>query len=134
MSKRKNTLNDLQEFLKLQASTLVSPQAVEAFPSPSSSWHTVTKDQPDSTKSSQTEFVEPKEQIKAVVERTFDIHHELKSLAEKDRGAFYEAIIKATESLPGGTKDVLLINTALYLKHGDNWKWEIEEYWKAVKS
>jgi hypothetical protein len=28
-------------------------------------------------------------------------------------------------------KDALLINTLLYLKHGDNWKAGIENYWKS---
>lgn len=134
MSKRKNTLNDLQEFLKLQASTLVQPQAVENSPQPISIEHAESKEQSVLTRPTQRELAEPRELEKMVSEKSFDINQELKSLAQKDRKAFYDAILSATESLQNGTKDVLLINTVLYLKHGENWKRGIEEYWRAIKS
>jgi hypothetical protein len=115
MSKKKNTLNDLEEFLKLQASTLVVP-------------------------SSLAEKVEPA--IKVEVESKVSLEKELseKELVEKiktlakDKSAFYNLIISATENLPNKSKDdTLLINTALYLKSGASWKDAIRNYWESKK-
>ena len=126
MSKRKNTLNDLEEFLKLQASTLVPPQPVEQPP---------VAETRKSAPTPAPEVVQVKE-TPAVSQPTqpIDLLAEMKKLAAQSKSGFYDFIIQTAESMPNGTNDVLLINTALYLKHGDNWKQGIEEYWKKRKA
>jgi hypothetical protein len=125
MSKRKNTLNDLEEFLKLQASTLVPPQPVE-------------QSKPVEASKEEPRIVQPVEQpaITPLVQpaKPIDVLEEMKRLATQNKNGFYDHIIKVAEAMPGGTNDVLLINTALYLKHGDNWKSGIEEYWRKRKA
>ena len=125
MSKRKNTLNDLEEFLKLQASTLVPPQPVE----PSKSVV-----QPKTVEPEQEEEVRGPQVSQPVSAQVVDLLGEMKKMAVQNKAEFYDYIIKAAEAMPSGSNDVLLINTALYLKHGDNWKAGIEEYWTKRKS
>lgn len=127
MSKRKNTLNDLEEFLKLQASTLVPPQPVEQ-PKPVEA----PKEEPPIVSA---QAVEPPASSSPVhPPKPVDVLEEMKKLATQNRNGFYDHIIKVAETMPDGTNDVLLINTALYLKHGDNWKSGIEEYWRKRKA
>jgi hypothetical protein len=125
MSKRKNTLNDLEEFLKLQASTLVPPQPVESS-------------RPLEVPKEESRIAQPLEQptiaSPAHSAKPMDLLEEMKKLAIQNKSNFYDHIIKAAEAMPDGANDVLLINTALYLKHGDNWKGGIEEYWRKRKS
>lgn len=114
MSKKKNTLKDLDEFLKQQAATLVSPtQLSETIPA-----------QP-----------EKKTDVPADISAA-TILKDLNALAETEgiafRKKFYDFIIQSMEaqqnSLP---EDKMLINTALYLKSGDRWKEAIQQYWKG---
>jgi len=113
MSKKKNTLRDLDEFLKQQAATLVSPtQLSDTIPAQTEK----QKDTPEEVS-------------------TTSILNDLKALAEAEgtsfRKKFYDFIIQSVEaqqnSLP---EDKMLINTALYLKSGDKWKEVIRQYWK----
>jgi len=123
MSKRKNTLNDLEEFLKLQASTLVPPQPVEPA---------ITKEETIAEPVSKpVEIAHPPE----YAHQPLDLIAELKKTAGRSKAGFYDFIVRAVESLPDNNpNDILLINTALYLKHGDNWKQGIEEYWRKRKT
>jgi hypothetical protein len=114
MSKKKNTLQDLDEFLKQQAAALVSPtQLSDTIPA-----------QPEKK-------IEVSEAIS-----TATILKDLKVLADTEgisfRKEFYDIIIQSIEaqqnSLP---EDKMLINTALYLKSGDKWKEAIKQYWKS---
>ena len=125
MSKKKNTLKDLDEFLKQQAATLVSPvqlsekidapEPVKQSPAPSPAVTSFSEDVSAST-----------------------LLRDLNTLAAQEgssyRKKFYDLIIQSLEnqhqSLP---EDKMLINTALYLKSGDNWKDVIRNYWKTVK-
>jgi inosine-uridine nucleoside N-ribohydrolase len=125
MSKKKNTLKDLDEFLKQQAATIVTPenlsQQVNEIPSVKSNAVPVAKEQ--KTAATQSEISSTK------------ILEDLKKLAEKNgasfRKEFYDIIIKTLETeRDASSEDMMLINTALYLKHGDNWKDRIREYWK----
>jgi hypothetical protein len=133
MSKKKNTLKDLDEFLKQQAATLVSPQRL----------------------SEKTETSEPvavpktpaeKETLAPVQNRTPDktissasIANDLKHLAltngttvgEEFCNILLTAMERQDEFSP---EDKMLINTALYVKHGSNWKEAIRQYWKNKKS
>jgi hypothetical protein len=117
MSKKKNTLKDLDEFLKQQAATLVSPEKLSQ-----------KVEEPEITVSTQQPV--PEQQIS-----TEKILSDLKMLAKKEGPAFkknlYDLIIKSLEDQPhASAEDKMLINTALYLKSGDNWKDAIRTYWK----
>lgn len=121
MSKKKNTLKDLDEFLKQQAASLVSPEKLsEKIEEPVAAVHkpvVAEVAQPVTTEvSSQT------------------ILKDLKVLASKEGNGFrsklYDLIISSLESDNNQSpEDMMLINTALYLKSGDNWKNAIKEYW-----
>jgi hypothetical protein len=120
MSKKKNTLKDLDEFLKQQAATLVAPDQLSD----------AVRQTNHETQHAATENQQTKE-ITHV-----KILDDLTTLAEKEGAAFrkifYDLIIKSVEkqkdSLP---EDKMLINTALYLKSGSNWKNVIREYWRS---
>jgi len=113
MSKKKNTLQDLDDFLKQQAATLVTP---EALGDTVETVHVVERVAPklDGEKSSIEEF----QTVPSKHDPTF-------------RKKLYDFIIESLEtqkdSLP---EDKMLINTALYLKSGDNWKNVIRQYWR----
>ncbi len=119
MSKKKNTLKDLDDFLKQQAATLVAPTPLS-----------------DTIK----QAVEEDKGIVPVPEITSDVSvacllEDIKTLSEKEgqsfRKKFYDVIIKSLESQKTSTaEDKMLINTALYLKSPENWKEEIRSYWK----
>ncbi len=118
MSKKKNTLSDLEEFLKIQASSLVTPPTLS-----------------QKVKKEEAIPVELAAQVlRESTPSTISADYILKALHQlslKDKKAFYSLIIKATKGLPNySTEDTLLINTALYLKGGSNWKETVKEYWK----
>ncbi len=117
MSKKKNTLNDLEEFLKLQASSLVTPSSLtEKVP---------VKETTVPVEVTKAEPVKEKELLKEE-----NLVEKVQALAA-DKNAFYTFIITVTEGLSNKTKeDTLLINTALYLKGGHNWKEVVADYWK----
>ncbi|WP_276369123.1 hypothetical protein [Chryseolinea sp. H1M3-3] len=110
MSKKKNTLQDLNAFLKQQAATLVTPETFSA-----------TVETTSEVSSADTKNI--------LVQNTFN------DIGAKDDPAFrkklYEFIIQSLEdqknSLP---EDKMLINTALYLQHGSDWKNAIRQYWR----
>jgi hypothetical protein len=129
MSKRKNTLNDLEEFLKLQASTLAAPKPVDV------------PREPEPIVAQAIEEKRPVEVVERVVEKiieklvpapaqAFDLKEELQKIASRDKTEFYNLLLNTFNTVPQA-KDALLINTLLYLKHGDNWKAGIENYWKS---
>jgi hypothetical protein len=113
MSKKKNTLQDLDDFLKQQAATLVTPD-------------TLTKVE---AQQKTTQDVLPQKEAQPVSEDLTSTP----SMGDPDfRGKLYDYIIRSLEaqkdSLP---EDKMLINTALYLKSGGDWKKIIREYWKS---
>lgn len=115
MSKKKNTLKDLDEFLKQQAATLVAPEKL-------------SEKVKDDTK-------EPAPQQNTSSEITTEkVLSDLQWLSKNSstfRKEFYDIIVRTIESqgqsLP---EDKMLVNTALYLKSGDRWKDVIKEYWR----
>lgn len=120
MSKKKNTLKELDEFLKQQAAILVTPTPLgDAIQEPPIVHKTTARPTERPTEISTTKILE-----------------DLKALSDKEgasfRIKFYDLIIQSTEaqnkSLP---EDKMLINTALYLKSGEKWKEAIREYWKG---
>lgn len=123
MSKKKNTLKDLDEFLKQQAATLVEPASlkdkIEPVAEPTQSAPIVHNTVVSSSPATADGIVQA-----------------LQELSVREGAAFrkklYDIIIQSVEkqgaSLP---EDKMLINTALYLKGGDQWKEVIKEYWKG---
>jgi hypothetical protein len=130
MSKKKNTLKDLDEFLKQQAATLVSPSRLSE------------KVQAPVQKVVEIEAAPQEEE--PLVQNNHHHHHEvsgeqllrdLNALAKKEghrfRHQLYDLIISAVEEQNQfSAEDRMLINTALYLKSGDQWKDSIREYWR----
>ena len=117
MSKKKNTLQDLDDFLKQQAATLVTPETLS-----------------DTVETKQViEKVEVQTPKQVVEKSTVD---EFIIAASKHDPTFrkklYDFIIESLEtqkhSLP---EDKMLINTALYLKSGSDWKNAIRQYWRG---
>lgn len=117
MSKKKNTLQDLNDFLKQQAAALVSPDKLgEKFP--------------ESPEAKSIEPVAVSNEISAE-----KILHDLKLLSEKEGSQFrkklYDLIVHSLEGHKNTSpEDMMLINTALYLKYGEHWQEKIREYWR----
>jgi hypothetical protein len=119
MSKKKNTLKDLDEFLKQQAATLVAPPKLSVMQEPER--RTVQADAGDALTN-----------VEITIER---IMNDLQALAGKQdpkfKKDFYDLIIRTLESqTKTSPEDKILINTALYLKHGNRWKEMVRAYWK----
>jgi hypothetical protein len=124
MSKKKNTLKDLDEFLKQQAATLVSPSRLSDPPSLPAKEQAPAKEEP---------VTAPRQPGATVSAETLlqDLQHLAKSDARLLRNQLYDLIISAVEAQNQySAEDRMLINTALYLKGGDQWKNVIREYWK----
>jgi hypothetical protein len=131
MSKKKNTLKDLDDFLKQQAATLVSPaklsEQIETPPPPAAEAIPVASVQVSAV-------VEPAPV--AVEEVTMaKILDAIKTLAQKEgttaQDKLYDVILQAADAkVISSAEDKMLINTVLFLKSGDNWKDAIRDYWK----
>ena len=100
---KKNPLNDLDQFLKQEASSIVTPSSL-------------------SEKLKQNENASPAPAANSIEEQ-------LLMLAKQDTSKFYDTLITVGEKI-GNEKSTMLINTALYLKHGDNWKEAVKAYWE----
>jgi hypothetical protein len=123
MSKKKNTLKDLDEFLKQQAATLVSPSRLSDQTEPTSPKEIISENQ--SGLQSRQDPVS-----------SADILQQLQLLAKKAgsgfRGELCDLIIKTVEAQnQDSPEDRMLINTALYLKSGTQWKEAVRNYWKS---
>jgi hypothetical protein len=115
MSKKKNTLQDLDDFLKQQAATLVTPETL----TDTAELKPVIKD---------VEIQTPKQTEKKVVDE-FQIAGS--ALDPMFRQKLYDFIIESLETQKDSSpEDKMLINTALYLKSGTDWKNAIRQYWK----
>lgn len=115
MSKKKNTLKDLDEFLKQQAASIVAPAKL--------------------SETVETQGVLLQKESAGDSLNLEDIDNQLKALSEKNgkpyRENLYDFVIHSLESLDQSLpEDKMLINTALYLKSGDQWKDAIRQYWK----
>lgn len=111
MSKNKNPLKDLDQFLKQQASSFVNPTPL-------------------------SEKVEPVAEIKpeqGTSPSPDELIERLQVLAKQDIHQLYNVIIKVAEQ-QSQAEQAMLINTALYLKGGDNWKEVIRDYWSKKVS
>jgi hypothetical protein len=121
MSKKKNTLKDLDAFLKQQAATLVTPPRI----TPSLANETTLE-------------LEDESESETPVEETISYHtilEKIKLLSSKEGSGFksqlYDLILKSVETQREiSPEDKMLINTVLYIKSGSNWKETIRHYWK----
>ena len=118
MSKKKNTLRDLDEFLKQQATSLVTPEPVEKQQASQVILPTDYSAETDAREGITTDM----------------IYKDLVQLAQNDpesfRQKFYALIIQVLEAQKESfPEDKMLINTALYLKSGNQWKDAIRDYW-----
>jgi hypothetical protein len=116
MSKKKNTLQDLDDFLKQQAASLVTPETLTDTVEP----NPVAKEAE----------VQPLQQpVEEKVRDRFRL-----SVATDDpafRKKLYDFIIESVQAQKNSSpEDKMLINTALYLKSGADWKNVIREYWR----
>ena len=115
MSKKKNTLKDLDAFLKQQAATIVPPATLS--------------EKIDEIRESE------EEKDSSVNMQMEKIISDLTDLSMKEntnfRQSLYDLILRSVNAQPSpDPADTLLINTVLYLKHGDNWKDAIRNYWR----
>ena len=116
MSKKKNTLKDLDDFLKQQAAMLVAPEKLSGK---------VAEPVPD-------QHPIPVDEEAISVNK---ILHNLRTLSVQEKSSFrknlYDIIIQSLEAQEQSlSEDKMLINTVLYLKNGNNWKDAIRAYWK----
>ena len=119
MSKKKNTLKDLDDFLKQQAATLVAPTALS---------DTLKERVEESTQETPSTAIETEVSVTGILQ-------DIMALSEKEGNAFrkkfYDLIIQSLESQKNSTaEDKMLINTALYLRSPETWKESIRSYWK----
>lgn len=128
MSKKKNTLKDLDEFLKQQAATLAPPSKLsDRVQAP------VQKTVQEEAPASEAEEAPIQENGHHVSAE--QLLNDLCALAKKEghrfRHQLYDLIIRSVESQNQfSAEDRMLINTALYLKSGDQWQESIREYWR----
>jgi hypothetical protein len=136
MSKKKNTLKDLDEFLKQQAATLVSPPRLSdkiEVKKPESIVE--EKEEQKVTPAAGQETEKPATPATKQGVSAQQILNDLNALADQEddrfKSKFYDIIIKTVEARNEFTpEDKMLINTALYLKTGDRWKESIRDYWR----
>jgi len=129
MSKKKNTLKDLDEFLKQQAATLVTPNPLSERVTPSPA----TEETPDEVVTATPEKNIP-EKITAAVSLE-KIIEDLETLSQKEgttvRRKIYELILQSANTTTSSSpEDKMLINTVLYLTGGSNWKDKVRDYWR----
>ncbi len=112
MSKKKNTLKDLNEFLRQQAATLVSPNKLSDKIQPPE-----TTGQPETQAQAQPLT---RDAIISAISGNTDYRDQL-----------CDIILGVSDKIKDPTpEDKMLINTALYLKHGEGWKDAIHNFWK----
>jgi hypothetical protein len=131
MSKKKNTLKDLDEFLKQQAASLVSPEKLNISKEELKDEEVVPLLENVSVQQITVEHERP------VVEPTFhDALELLKTLSRKNdylefRKKMYDMLLSVMDAQHHQVpEDKIFINTLLYLKHGQRWKDGIREYWQ----
>jgi hypothetical protein len=111
MAKKKNTLKDLDAFLKQEAKSFVQPNKVES------------KSVEETLKEIKTHQVSVPSEL-----NNDDIVNYLSKLTGSDD--FYNIIKSSLEkSESHSSESKMLLNTLLYLKDKDHWKENIKSYW-----
>lgn len=111
MAKKKNTLKDLDAFLKQEAKSFVQPDTVK--------------------KEAISETPQTATQPAITASITLDDNAVIEFLASKTSAEDMYSIIQNAIEKSGRTsaENKMLINTLLYLKDKDNWKENIKTYW-----
>lgn len=111
MAKKKNTLKDLDAFLKQEAKSFVQPDTVKKEVQPEAPQSVTEKPVPQAT--------------------AIDDNSVIEFLASKQSAQDMYSIIQNAIEKSGRTsaENKMLINTLLYLKDKDNWKENIKTYW-----
>jgi hypothetical protein len=117
MSKKKNTLKDLDAFLKQQAATLVSPTRLQKNSEHNES--PVFQESPVQNVAKDTQRID---EIVAIIKNMSGEPNFRSQLCDIILGSLSEVKTLKPE-------DKILINTALYLKHGERWKDAIRDFW-----
>lgn len=141
MSKKKNTLKDLDEFLKQQAATLVLPtplsEKVEsAKPAPPVEEDPVVEKKAVVTETRSSPITPPVTKAATREISLEKILEDLETLAQKEGTTFrkkvYDLVLQAADAEEGTSlpEDKMLINTILYLTNGPRWKDAIRDYWR----
>lgn len=109
MSKNKNPLKDLDQFLKQQAASFVNPTPL----------------------SEKIQQPEPPTEVSAPAVQASEetLLQSIERLMDQNPSALYDLLIEAAQK-KNSTERTMLINTALYLKNTNNWQQAIREYWK----
>jgi hypothetical protein len=111
MSKKKNTLKDLDAFLKQEAKSFVQPNKVE----------------PKSVEEPLAEVKTPQVSVSKELSND-DIVNYLSKLSGSDD--FYNIIKSSLEKSDiNSSESKMLLNTLVYLKDKDHWKENIKSYW-----
>ena len=125
MSKRKNPLQNLDEFLKQEATSFVTPKKLSEpkpiAPAPQTS--VVSEPQPSTAKPADVTA----EYILNLIQK----------LANKNNVTVRQQLLELVrlqleENGIKSSKDKMLINTILYLQSGDSWKEKVAEYWEKA--
>lgn len=128
MSKKKNTLKDLDEFLKQQAATLVSPSRLGEQAEPPAT----VKPVQSKSENTQAPSADKGISVSTIIAGLKQLSREKGDLFTEELSTIIlSAMDDRTDHSP---EEKMLINTALYLKHGSNWKEEIIKYWRNKKS
>jgi len=101
---KKNPLNDLDQFLQQEAHVIVAP-------------------------SSLSEKLKPTSPVENAPVASLSMEEQLVQLAKQNPRQFYDALITIGEKMDD-ERNTMLINTALYLKHGEGWKEAVKAYWE----
>jgi hypothetical protein len=136
MSKKKNTLKDLDEFLKQQAATLVPPTPLseKADTPPQPSLPEVKK--PIVEDKTIEKIAAPAASKKIEAELSLErILEDIETLAQREGTSFrkkvYDLVLQAADTEQNSSpEDKMLINTVLYLANGTEWKNAIRNYWR----
>lgn len=101
---KKNPLNDLDQFLQQEAHAIVAP-------------------------SSLSEKLKPTSPAENTTTGGLSMEEQLVQFAKQNPKQFYDALISIGEKMEDD-RNTMLINTALYLKHGEGWKEAVKAYWE----
>ncbi|MGK7390477.1 MAG: hypothetical protein ACNS60_09000 [Candidatus Cyclobacteriaceae bacterium M2_1C_046] len=123
MSKRKNPLQNLDDFLKQEASSFVTPKKLSE---PEQEKRPVL---PPSASE------EPKTKT-ATISKAY-IAELIRQLADKNNLSVRNQMLELMQYMlenhaAGNAEDKMLINTILILKYPENWREKIEEYWEKA--
>jgi len=116
MSKKKNTLKDLDDFLKQQAASLVSPKKLPSTPP-------AQNQEVENTTGSAAQETDTAAQFVNAMQND---DNRLSHICDAILGSYEHVRDLAPE-------EKMLVNTALYIKNPKNWKDAITTYWRNHK-